>query len=240
MKVMDSIRIVLIEDHDLTRVGLRLIFQQQPAIEIVGEASDGIKGLTLLKTVNPDVAVIDLGLPGLSGIEVMQQYQKDCHAAATQTKFMVLTLQEEAQTVLAAVSAGADSYCLKDLQSDRLLDALQRTYEGDNWLDPTITRLIIENRQRQWEASHSTASDRSIMIAADQEQQTVLEAYPLTPRELEILTMIVDGASNAHIAAACYITVGTVKTHVRNILNKMCVDDRTQAAVRALRAGLVA
>ena len=236
---MDSIRIVLIEDHDLTRVGLRLIFQQQPAIEIVGEASDGITGLALLKTVKPDVAVIDLGLPGLSGIEVMQHHQKDC-SATTQTKFMVLTLQEEAETVLAAVSAGAASYCLKDLQSDRLLEALQCTYEGDNWLDPTITRLIVENRQRQWQADLSATSNRSISIAADQEQQTVLEAYPLTPRELEILAMIVDGASNARIAEVCYITVGTVKTHVRNILNKLCVDDRTQAAVRALRAGLVA
>ena len=237
---MNKIRIVLIEDHDLTRVGLRLIFQQQSTIEIVGEAADGIKGLTLLKTLNPDVAVIDLGLPGLSGIEVMQHYQRDCQAAAQQTKFMVLTLQEEAQTVLAAVTAGAASYCLKDLQSDRLVEALQSTHNGDNWLDPTITRLIIENRQRQWETEHRNASDRSITITADREQQTVLEAYPLTPRELEILAMIVKGASNANIAEACYITVGTVKTHVRNILNKLCVDDRTQAAVRALRAGLVA
>ena len=237
---MNKIRVVLVEDHHLTRVGLRLIFQRHPNVELVGEAADGVNGVTLLKTLHPDVAVLDLGLPGMSGIEVMQHHKKTCSATETQTKFMVLTLQEESQTVLAAVAAGADSYCLKNLESDRLLEALQSTYNGDNWLDPTITRLLIEQRQRQWTENASAATGNSISIAADQEQQSVLESYPLTPREVEILAMIVDGASNARIAEACYITIGTVKTHVRNILNKLCVDDRTQAAVRALRAGLVA
>lgn len=237
---MNKIRIVLIEDHDLTRVGLRLIFQQHPAIEIVGEAADGVTGAALLKTVNPDVAVIDLGLPGLGGLEVIQHYKQTCSATATRTKFMVLTLQEEAETVLAAVAVGADSYCLKDLQSDRLVEALLSTYQGHNWLDPTITRLILEHHQRQWTTTINAVREPQITIAADQSQQTVLESYPLTPREQEILALIVAGSSNAHIASACYITVGTVKTHVRSILNKLCVDDRTQAAVRALRGGLIA
>ena len=146
---MDKMRIALIEDHDLTRVGLRLIFQQHPAIEIVGEAADGVQGLKLLKTLNPDVAVIDLGLPGMDGLEVIKRYKETCRTETTRTKFMVLTLQEEAAVVLAAVAAGADSYCLKDLQGDRLLEALQCTYKGRNWLDPTITRLIIEHHQSQ-------------------------------------------------------------------------------------------
>ena len=234
---MTKIRIVLIEDHDLTRVGLRLIFQQHPSIEIIGEAADGMKGLTLLKTLNPDVAVLDLGLPGMDGVAVMQHYKETCPAIAAQTKFMVLTLQETAGVVLAAVAAGADSYCLKDLPSDRLIEALQSTYRGDNWLDPTITRVILEQQQRLWAATEKAT--HQVSIAADQSQQAVLESYPLTQRELEILGMIVDGASNAHIAKTCYITIGTVKTHVRNILNKLSVDDRTAAAVRALRAGLV-
>lgn len=233
---MAKIRIALIEDHDLTRVGLRLIFQQHPQVEIIGEAADGLKGLTLLKTLNPDVAVLDLGLPGLHGVEVMQHYRETCQAA-TLTKFMVLTLQEEAEVVLAAVAAGADSYCLKDLSGDRLVEALECTHKGNNWLDPTITRLILEQQQRRWAASEKAT--HQVSIAADKSQQAVLDSYPLTQRELEILSMIVDGASNAHIAKTCYITIGTVKTHVRNILNKLSVDDRTAAAVRALRAGLV-
>ncbi|MBW4692362.1 MAG: response regulator transcription factor [Lyngbya sp. HA4199-MV5] len=235
---MHKIRIALIEDHDLTRLGLRLIFQQYPEIEIVGEAADGVVGATLLKTMNPDVTVLDLGLPGMSGIEVINHYKRSCDAATTQTKFMVLTLQEEAQTVLAAIAAGADSYCLKNLPGEQLVEALQSTYEGDNWLDPTITRLILD---QQRSAAISAASKAGqVNITADETQQAILASYPLTRRELEILTMIVEGSSNARIAETCYITIGTVKTHVRNILNKLSVDDRTQAAVRALRSGLVA
>ncbi|MBW4471887.1 MAG: response regulator transcription factor [Stenomitos rutilans HA7619-LM2] len=235
---MNKIRIALIEDHDLTRLGLRLIFERYPEIEIVGEAADGTTGAMLLKTMNPDVAVLDLGLPGMSGIEVIRHYKKTLDTASNQTKFMVLTLQEEAQTVLAAVAAGADSYCLKNLPGEQLVEALQSTYQGDSWLDPTITRLILD-RQRTVAITAASKSGQ-VNITADETQQAVLESYPLTRRELEILGMIVDGASNAYIAETCYITIGTVKTHVRNILNKLSVDDRTQAAVRALRAGLVA
>ncbi len=236
---MNKIRVVLIEDHDLTRIGLRMIFQQHPAIEIVGEAADGITGAKLLEAMNPDVAVVDLGLPGIDGVAVIQHYKKAYRSAATETKFMVLTLQEEPETVLAAFAAGADSYCLKDSQGDRLLEALHSTYRGDNWLDPAIARIVVDRYNHQRDATVSTSNDRQITITADQTQQALLESYPLTTRELEILGMIVQGCSNANIASGCYITVGTVKTHVCNILTKLCVDDRTQAAVRALRGGLI-
>jgi len=228
---MNKIRVVLIEDHDLTRIGLRMIFQQHPAIEIVGEAADGITGAKLLEAMNPDVAVVDLGLPGIDGVAVIQHYKKAYRSAATETKFMVLTLQEEPETVLAAFAAGADSYCLKDSQGDRLLEALHSTYRG--------ARIVVDRYNHQRDATVSTSNDRQITITADQTQQALLESYPLTTRELEILGMIVQGCSNANIASGCYITVGTVKTHVRNILTKLCVDDRTQAAVRALRGGLI-
>lgn len=237
---MNKIRVVLIEDHDLTRIGLRLIFQQHPAIEIVGEAADGVSGAKLLNAANPDIAVVDLGMPGIDGIAVIQHYKKAYRSAATETKFMVLTLQEEPETVLAAFAAGADSYCLKDSQGDRLLEALHSTYRGGNGLDPAIARVVVDRYKHQRVVTIRTCDDRQTTITADQTQQAVMESYPLTTRELEILGIIVQGCSNAKIASACYVTVGTVKTHVRNIFTKLCVDDRTQAAVRALRGGLVA
>ena len=241
---MSHLRVVLVEDHDLTRVGIRMILQQQPTIELVGEAADGITGLKLLETVQPDVAVVDLGLPGLDGIAVTQRLKErlsTAAATATQTKVMILTMQGEEAAVLAAFAAGADSYCMKDLPADRLLEALHSTHAGNNWLDPTIAQVVLQRyRQTQEPGTAKTTSSPTINILANEAQLQVLEAYPLTSRELEILALIVKGYSNAQIASECFVTVGTVKTHVRSILNKLCVDDRTQAAVRALRSGLVA
>ena len=241
---MSKLRVALIEDHDLTRVGLRLVLQRHPTIEIVGEASDGFMGLKLLETSQPDVAVVDLGLPGLDGIEVTRRFKQSLNAAATasssQPKVMILTMQGTEDSVLAAFAAGADSYCMKDLPADRLLEALQSTYEGNNWIDPTIAQLVLQHhRQLQSATRVGTSGSKTVDILADGEQAPVLQAYPLTQRELEILTLVVTGYTNAKIASECYITIGTVKTHIRNILNKLCVDDRTQAAVRALRSGLV-
>ncbi|HEY9895050.1 MAG TPA: response regulator transcription factor [Candidatus Sericytochromatia bacterium] len=241
---MSKLRVALIEDHDLTRVGLRLVLQRHPTIEIVGEASDGFMGLKLLETSQPDVAVVDLGLPGLDGIEVTRRFKQSLNAAATasssQPKVMILTMQGTEDSVLAAFAAGADSYCMKDLPADRLLEALQSTYEGNNWIDPTIAQLVLQHhRQLQSATPVGTSGSKTVDILADGEQAPVLQAYPLTQRELEILTLVVTGYTNAKIASECYITIGTVKTHIRNILNKLCVDDRTQAAVRALRSGLV-
>jgi len=240
---MSKLRVALIEDHDLTRVGLRLVFQRHPTVEIVGEASDGWTGLKLLETSQPDVAVVDLGLPGLDGIELTRRFKQSLNPAAiannSQPKVMILTMQGTEDSVLAAFAAGADSYCMKDLPADRLLEALQSTHEGNNWIDPTIAQLVLQHHRQLQAATAVGTSSKTVDILADGEQAPVLQAYPLTQRELEILTLVVSGYTNAKIASECYITVGTVKTHIRNILNKLCVDDRTQAAVRALRSGLV-
>ncbi|MBC7973000.1 MAG: response regulator transcription factor [Verrucomicrobia bacterium] len=242
---MTKLRLVLIEDHDLTRLGLRMIFQQHAAVEIVGEAADGVTGLKLLETLQPDVAVVDVGLPGLDGIELTRRYKQRLSAATVApilpTKVMILTMQESEDAVLAAFTAGADSYCMKGLSVEQLLEALQSTYAGNNWIDPAIAQIVLQQyRQTQAAVDARLHDAKTVDILADDTQAQVLQSAPLTPRELEILALLVIGYSNARIASACYITVGTVKTHVRNLLHKLCVDDRTQAAVRALRAGLVA
>jgi DNA-binding NarL/FixJ family response regulator len=235
---MDPIRVVLVEDHDLTRVGMRMALQQQGNVEVVGEADNGAEGLKLVETQKPSIAIVDIGLPDIDGIEVTRQIKEQ--PEASETKVLILTLRDNEPIVLAAFAAGADSYCMKDVSSDNLLEALRVTHEGYSWIDPAIAGIVLSrNRQVQDGAASAKESETVTIGAADPEYNQIIEAYPLTERELEVLQLIVEGCSNAAIAEKLYITVGTVKTHVRNILNKLCADDRTQAAVRALRSGLV-
>jgi DNA-binding NarL/FixJ family response regulator len=239
---MDDIRIALIEDHDLTRVGMRTALQQRGGFKVIGEAATATEGLRLLESSSPDVAIVDIGLPDMDGVELTRRFRQFQHEAEDSTrpitKVLILTLQDNEDTVLAAFAAGADSYCMKDVSLDSLADALRVTNEGNSWIDPAIARIVLS--QARHASPDNDAINKTVAIgAADPEYSQMLEAYPLTERELEVLQLIVDGFSNADIAEKLYITVGTVKTHVRNILNKLCADDRTQAAVRALRAGLV-
>ncbi|AFY65975.1 response regulator transcription factor [Geitlerinema sp. PCC 7407] len=237
---MSDIRVVLIEDHDLTRVGLRTALQQRDGIQVVGEAPNATEGLRILKSAQPDVAVVDIGLPDMDGIELTRQFREGAVEGDPATKILILTMHDNEDAVLSAFAAGADSYCMKDVSIDKLIEALHVTHEGNAWIDPAIARIVLSQSRKVPEV---TVPAETKTIAADagqpEEYEQILEAYPLTERELEVLELIVAGCSNAAIAEKLYITVGTVKTHVRNILNKLCADDRTQAAVRALRSGLV-
>jgi DNA-binding NarL/FixJ family response regulator len=238
---MSKIRVALIEDHDLTRVGIRTALQQRSEIEFVGEAANATDGLKLLETSRPDIGIVDIGLPDIDGIELTRRFKEARSAEEeNQTKILVLTLQDNEEAVMAAFAAGADSYCMKNISFDNLLEALQVTYEGNAWIDPAIARIVLTQAKSSEVGTDAAAALKTVTInAAEPEYSQLIEAYPLTERELEVLQLIVEGCSNAAIAEKLYITVGTVKTHVRNILNKLCADDRTQAAVRALRSGLV-
>ncbi|HCF26488.1 MAG TPA: DNA-binding response regulator [Cyanobacteria bacterium UBA11049] len=242
---MDKIRVALIEDHDLTRVGIRTALQQRQDVEVVGEAANASEGLHLLERLHPDIAIVDIGLPDKDGIELTRLIKESQEAGeGPNTKVLILTLRDNKEAVLAAFAAGADSYCMKDISFDNLLEALRVTNSGNAWIDPAIAKIVLQQVQPTSdspEAAVEIPKDlKTVAInAADAEYDQMLAAYPLTERELEVLQLIVEGCSNAVIAEKLYITVGTVKTHVRNILNKLCADDRTQAAVRALRSGLV-
>lgn len=240
---MSKIRVALIEDHDLTRVGIRTALQQRQEIEVVGEAANANDGLKLLETEHPDIAIVDIGLPDKDGIELTRQLKASQDPTdESRTKVLILTLRDNKEAVLAAFAAGADSYCMKDISFDNLLEALRVTHGGNAWIDPAIARIVLQQAQQTPEGSTENVviDSKTVSInAADAEYDQMIAAYPLTERELEVLQLIVEGCSNAIIAEKLYITVGTVKTHVRNILNKLCADDRTQAAVRALRSGLV-
>ena len=232
---MNEIRIIIIEDHDLTRMGLKAGLQQHPRIAVVGEAATGQQGLALLNRLQPDVAIVDIGLPDIDGIEVTRQFKAgvdDEQPAAT--KILMLTMHDTEESVMAAFAAGADSYSVKDVDVKQLVEAITLTHEGQVWIDPAIARIVLSQAKR-------IAPPAAVGAPGDDGENytQVLEMTPLTERELEVLELIVAGYSNAKIAEELYITVGTVKTHVCNILNKLSASDRTQAAVRALRTGLV-
>jgi two-component system, NarL family, response regulator LiaR len=240
---MDKIRVAIVEDHHLTRVGLCAALKQYNNIEVVADAANATQGRHAIETTNPDVALIDIGLPDKDGIELTQEIkQAQQNSDRPQTKIMILTMQRDEDAVLAAFAAGADSYSVKDVNMDNLVQAIQLTSEGNSWIDPAIARIVLkQNRPLKSSQAYNnqTYTDKPNIKPLEDDYQQVLETYPLTDRELEVLELIVSGCSNAQIAEKLYITVGTVKTHVRNILGKLCADDRTQAAVRALRAGLV-
>lgn len=238
---MSKIRVALIEDHDLTRVGIRTALLQKDEIEVVGEAATAAEGMKMLKTLHPDIAIIDIGLPDKDGIELTRDIKSTGSKEGLETKVLILTLRDNKEAVLAAFAAGADSYCMKDIGFDNLLEAVRVTYNGNSWIDPAIARIVLQQAQQNPSKPEVRLVDsKSLALNSDSlENEEIIDPYTLTERELEVLQLIVEGCSNALIAERLYITVGTVKTHVRNILNKLCADDRTQAAVRALRSGLV-
>jgi DNA-binding NarL/FixJ family response regulator len=236
---MDKVRVVVVEDHDLTRMGLVAALQCREGIQVVGEATSGLQGLKLMEDNQPDVAIVDIGLPTIDGIELVRRFQENLGDYAKKTKILMLTMHKTQESVLAAFSAGADSYCMKDISVDKLVEAILSTQEGNPWIDPVIANIVLQQVRQNVPVGAVSSSKTVTIHGVEPEYQQLLENAPLTERELEILDLIVAGCSNAEIAEKLYITIGTVKTHVRNILNKLCVDDRTQAAVRALRSGLV-
>ncbi|QUY40338.1 response regulator transcription factor (plasmid) [Acaryochloris sp. 'Moss Beach'] len=246
---MNIIRIVIVEDHTLTRMGLLGALEEQDNFEVVGEAATGNDGLGLLKDLQPDVAIIDIGLPDFDGIELVQQFRKlQSDSNDTATKILILTMHHQEVEVLAAFAAGADSYCVKDTDIELLVEAVNTTAEGHSWIDPAIASIVLEQaRKGQLENTATATSDKGgvgegeavTIQGIDPEQAQLLQASPLTERELEVLELIVGGHSNTEIAESLFLSMGTVKTHVRNILSKLCASDRTEAAVRALRSGLV-
>lgn len=207
--------VVLVEDHALTRAGLRTALESAPDLRVVAEAEDGPSGLAAIVKHRPDVAVIDIGLPGIDGIELTRRVR----LAVPETRIAILTVHDLETEIAAALAAGADAYSLKTSPPDRIVTAIRTAAEGGAYFDPRVAHVAMGKIAA---ARPSAAGDS-----------------PLTPRETEVLRMIANGQGNADIAAALYIGLGTVKGHIRDILDKLAVSDRTQAAVVALRRGLI-
>lgn len=224
------ISVIVIEDNELMRAGIVAMLQMHDDIEAIGESGSGKAGLALLESQSPDVAIIDIGLPDLDGFQLTRQFKR----AQPSLKVLLLTCNDSEEAVLSAFQAGADSYCLKEI-GERLPDALRETVRGNSWLDPKIARIIV-NRARSCAVETATPPKR---VNSEPPAAAFLNHDPLTPRELEVLELIVEGKKNDEIAKALYISVGTVKSHLRNIMDKLMCGDRTQTAVTALRLGLL-
>jgi DNA-binding NarL/FixJ family response regulator len=233
---MDSIRVVIIEDNNLTRVGMRYSLQEQKDIQVIGDADNATTGLELLKSSNADIAIVDIDLPDMNGIELINKFRQVV-PTAHHTKIIMLTSFFSEDIVLAAFAAGANSYCVKTIKFDLLVEALRVTYEGQSWIDSTIARIILKN-------VNSLSIEQSFPVKAktsslDDQLLDNSHVEKFTDQELKVLQLIVQGYSNPEIADKLFISLGTVKFHVRNILSKMCVKSRTQAALKAVNFGWV-
>lgn len=238
-----DIKVLLVEDHTLTRMGLKTALKRTDDIKVVGEASNGEEAVTAADSLRPDVILMDVGMPVMDGIQAAKKILGNNPAI----KVIMLTQHDNDRDILASLAAGASGYCLKDVEPERLYTAIRSVNAGDAWLDATIASRVLRhytNREPQpVEAKQSVTEE---LPAAPQPTTTISKetldrpfAEPLSQRELEVLKLIVDGLSNQEIADKLIISLATAKTHVRNILNKLAVDDRTQAAVHAMRRGLV-
>ncbi|MBW7635628.1 response regulator transcription factor [Bacillus licheniformis] len=209
------IRVLLIDDHEMVRMGLAAFLESQPDIEVIGEASDGKRGVELAVETKPDVILMDLVMEGMDGIEATKQI---CRQLAD-PKIIVLTSFVDDDKVYPVIEAGALSYLLKTSKASEIADAIRAASVGEPKLEAKVAGKVLSKLR------HSAG------------EQPLHQS--LTARELEILKLVAEGKTNKDIAEELYITIKTVKTHVTNILSKLEVDDRTQAAIYAHRNKLV-
>ena len=218
-----TISVIIIEDFKLTRVGLRCALNANEDIQVVAESETATEGLELIKKYNPDIVLMDLGLAGMNGIEAtvkVKEMNKDI-------KVIALTSHDREEEVIAALSSGAMAYCLKDIDPAKLADVIRDVKNGVCWLDPLIARKALDAFPKQ----------ETIGILKDKSSEE--GRVPLTDREYEVLKHLVEGKSNTEIAKELIVSVHTAKAHVCSILQKMCVNDKVQAAVKAVKEGLV-
>ncbi|GIO96599.1 DNA-binding response regulator [Paenibacillus lautus] len=220
------IRLLIADDHAMVRRGLQVFLATQPDIEMVGEAANGEETLETAKHLNPDVVLMDLNMPILNGIDTTARLKKE----QPHIKVIVLTSFIDYDHVLPAIRAGARGYLLKDIEPEDLVAAIRRVYEGQVELHPDAAGLLM---------THVTSPAGADETSGSGHQEEAAQLDKLTRREQEVLQLIASGMNNREISEALYITEKTVKTHVSHLLDKLGVADRTQAAIYALKHGIV-
>ncbi|NJR51084.1 MAG: response regulator transcription factor [Leptolyngbyaceae cyanobacterium CSU_1_3] len=215
------LKILLVEDDELFRLGLRVRLEREPGLEIVAEAEDGETAIERVKCHSLNIVVLDLGLPGLGGIEACRQIK----ALSPHLPVLVLTSHTQKALINRIIEVGAQGYCLKGAPSQTLILAIQSVAAGASWWDSTATTEIRAAFRNNFSPTPISNSDKS--------------THTLTRREQEILALIADGKTNQEIAQMLYIAPGTVRVHVHAILQKLDVRDRTQAAVIAVQRNLI-
>jgi DNA-binding NarL/FixJ family response regulator len=212
-----DLRVLLVDDHDLFRTGLRNLLEEQ-GLQIVGEASNGKDAIRQVRELAPDIVVMDLNMPGITGVEATREIT----SFAPLTRVLVLTISDQNEDVMDAIVAGACGYLVKDSSIQELIRGITAAAVGESLISPPIAAKVLE---------------RVRAVTLDQGAQTI--RAELSERELEVLRLIANGKDNSQIAAALHISPKTVKNHISNILMKLQIENRIQAAVYAVRSGIV-
>ena len=214
----DEVRVVLVDDHDLFRTGLRNLLEDQDGIVVLGEATNGVEAVRLVREAAPDVVVMDLKMPAMTGVEATRLITLE----SPLTRVIVLTISDEDSDVMDAIVAGACGYLLKDSSIENVVAGIRSAAVGSSLISPTIASKVLQRVR-------ATTPDRDMADAIRAE---------LSDRELQVLKLIANGKDNAQIAAELVISPKTVKNHISNILMKLQIQNRIQAAVYAVRSGI--
>jgi DNA-binding NarL/FixJ family response regulator len=222
---MNEITIVVVDDHPLFRQGVADALSLHPRIRVIGQASDGLRGLEMILSLRPVVAVVDVNLPGMNG----QQITHEVTAERISTRVILMTAYDDGEQMLHAAIAGAAGYCTKDIQPDHLTDLILQVVEGKHVMAGEVMsdKSFANWLQLQLESARRSYSEPGSPF------------HPLSDREMEVLNLVVEGKSNKEIASLLGISHQTVKNHITSILRKFGVEDRTQAVVYALKRGWV-
>ncbi|MEN2467460.1 response regulator transcription factor [Ornithinibacillus sp. JPR2-1] len=228
MSLEKDVSIVLIDDHKLFREGVKRILEFEPSFNVVAEGDDGAMATKLVQEYNPDVILMDINMPNMNGVqataELVRNYPK--------SKVIILSIHDDESYVTHALKTGAQGYLLKEMDSNSLIEAIKVVSEGGSYLHPKVTHNLVQEYRR-------LAKENVAVGIGGSRVEYHRPLHLLTKRECEVLQLLADGKSNRAVAEALYISEKTVKNHVSNILQKMNVNDRTQAVVSAIRKGWV-
>ena len=214
---MSKIHLLLVDDHEIVRAGLRMLFSAEPEVEIIGEASSGEEAVTAVQNLAPDVVLMDVGMPGMGGVEATRRIK----ASHPQVAVLALTMHEDEEYFFEMLAAGASGYVPKRAAPDDLMSAIRIVRQGDVYIYPSLARLLVKDFLHRSEASAPEAREE------------------LTPREQEVLTYIAEGYSNREIADALVISVKTVDRHRENLMRKLQLHNRVELVKYAIEKGMI-
>ena len=221
------INVLLVEDHELYRMGLSMLLDKSEEINLMAEAADGIEGVKKARELSPNVILMDIGLPNMDGIEATQRIKE----FLPETKILIFTSRDSEHDIFESFKAGADGYIMKGASPEQTISAIKAVNDGVGWIDPAIAKVVFSNLHRP-----SIGEKNDNFTDGINKNRN---SYGLTERELDVLALMVEGLSNPQIADKLVITRATAKAHVHSILQKLCATTRTQATVTAMKEGLV-
>ncbi|HRE16277.1 MAG TPA: response regulator transcription factor [Rhodocyclaceae bacterium] len=210
------IRVLIVDDHTLFRSGIKSVLQRHPGFEVIDEAGDGLEGIKRAKSLQPDVVLLDLHMPGISGPEAIRLMREQ----APQSKVLMLTVSEDGEDLMATLQAGAAGYLVKNIDTAALIDGIRRAAYGETVISPLMMGKLVQGMRRQTQPAPPSSKDR------------------LSPREREIMGRLARGESNKEIARAFDLAESTIKIHLQNIFKKLNLTSRVQAAVFAIEHGI--